>query len=962
MPQRAVQATLVLRQLTAGAEGAIPGEPHPAMRQAVHWGQVLVDSRANEPTSRLLLVGETLALPVRLLGHAAVGDILVSPEVGRLVEAWFELHTCAGLLGTEAYTVVGLRPQRILLRMHGSHLLSRFVGRAHEMATLQALELQVEQGRGQVVGLVGEPGVGKSRLCYEFMRSHHSHGWQSHETSADSYSQATAYLPVIDLLKAYFHIAERDDVSTMHAKVSDKLLTLDKALGPTLPALLTLLDVPVEDPAWQSLDPPQRRQRTLAAIKWLLLEESRVQPLLLVVENLHWIDTETQAVLESLLESLPAARLFLLVTYRPEYQHAWGSKTYYTQLRLDPLAPAHAHELLTALLGVDASLEPLAQHLVERTEGNPLFLEESVRMLVETQELVGERGAYHVAKPLVSLQVPITVQAILAARMDRLSGEAKRLLQAAAVIGRDVPLPLLQAIAEQPEEEVRHGLRHLQAAEFLYETRLFPEHAYTFKHALTQQAAYGNLPHERRRLLHALIVQALETLSAERRGEHIERLADHAFRGEMWEQAVAYCRQAGAKASARLASREAVTHLEQALAALQHLPESRDTRVQAVDIRLELRSALAPSGNSDRILAYLREAETLAAALDDPHRLEQISVFLSNYFYRIGAYDQAVTAAQRTLALATASGDVVQHALANQYLGLAYHSQGAYRQAIDCLRQTVASLEGARCYERFGHVFLPAVQSRALLTLCHAELGTFAEGRVLGEEGLRIAEVVAHPASLMWAYSGIGLLSLRQGSDLRRILPLLERAVGICHEADLPSYFPWAASVLGAAYTLGGRIADAVSLLTQAMEQTTTMARVNNQALCCLLLGEAQMLAGRMEEAHALIERTLAFTREYQERVHQAYAFRLLGEIAARRDPPQLESAEASYHQALALAEELEMRPLQAHSHRGLGILYTQIGRQEQAREELSTAVALYRAMAVQFWLPQAEAALVQVI
>ena len=388
LPQRAVQAALMLRQLTAGPEDSVTGELYPAMRQTIHWGPVLVDSRANDPTARLLPVGETLALPVRLLGHAAVGEILVSSEVRRLVEAWCELQTCKGLLGAEAYTVVGLRPQRTLLRTHGSHPLSRFVGRAHELATLQALGLQVEQGRGQVVGLVGEPGVGKSRLCYEFMRAQLSHGWQIHETSADSYGQATAYLPVIDLLKACLHIAERDNAPTIRAKVSDKLLTLDKALGLTLPTFLMLLDVPVEDPAWQSLDPPQRRQRTLEAIKWLLLAESRVQPLLLVVENLHWIDTETQAVLESLIESLPAAQVFLLMTYRPEYQHAWGSKTYYTQLRLDPLSPAHAHELLTTLLGKDASLAPLVQRLVEHTEGNPLFLEESVRTLGRVDEYI----------------------------------------------------------------------------------------------------------------------------------------------------------------------------------------------------------------------------------------------------------------------------------------------------------------------------------------------------------------------------------------------------------------------------------------------------------------------------------------------------------------------------------------------------------------------------------------------
>jgi predicted ATPase len=231
-----------------------------------------------------------------------------------------------------------------------------------------------------------------------------------------------------------------------------------------------------------------------------------------------------------------------------------------------------------------------------------LFLEESVRILVETQALVGEPGAYRLAKPLSSLQVPVTVQAILAARMDRLSAETKRLLQAAAVIGREVPLSLLQAIAEQPEEEVRHGLRYLQAAEFLYETRLFPEIEYTFKHALTQQTAYENLPHERRRLLHARIVEALETLDAERRGEQVERLAHHALRGEVWDKALCYYRQAGAMAEARSAYREAVACFEQALGVVQHLPESREAIEQAIDLRFELRNALLELGGHDRLI------------------------------------------------------------------------------------------------------------------------------------------------------------------------------------------------------------------------------------------------------------------------------------------------------------------------------------------------------------------------
>jgi tetratricopeptide (TPR) repeat protein len=333
---------------------------------------------------------------------------------------------------------------------------------------------------------------------------------------------------------------------------------------------------------------------------------------------------------------------------------------------------------------------------------------------------------------------------------------------------------------------------------------------------------------------------------------------------------------------------------------------------------------------------------------------------LAEHFRLTGAYDQAIAAAQPALALATASGDVVLHALANRDLGLAYQAQGEYRRAIDCLWQTVASLEGARRHEFFGRVFLPAVLSRAYLAWCHAELGTFAEGRALGDEGLRIAEEVAHPGSCMYAYHGVGLLALHQG-DLAEALPRLERAMSLCHDADLPLVFPFIAAALGAAYALVGRMTDALPLLTQAMEQAIAIETVAYQVLCRLSLGEAQVLAGHLQEAQAIAEHTLLAARSHQERGHQAYALRLFGAIAARREPPEVEPAATHYRQALTLAEDLGMRPLAAHCHLGLGTLYARVGTRKQARAELSTAIALYRGMEMTFWLPQAETALAEV-
>jgi class 3 adenylate cyclase/tetratricopeptide (TPR) repeat protein len=937
------------------------------IRVGLNSGEVVVRTIGNDLHMDYSAVGQTTHLAARMEQLASPGSIRLSAATLRLVEGLVQINALGpipvkGITDpVEVYELTGASSVRRRLQAAVSRGLTKFVGRDTEIDALnQALEL-AGSGHGQGVAAVGEAGVGKSRLIYEFVHSHRTQGWLVLESASVSYGKATPYFPVIDLLKRYTHVEEGDDARTIRAKVTGQILTLDESLQETIPALLSLLDALPEDSPFLQLDPPQRRQRTLDGLKRILLRESQVQPLLLVFEDLHWIDSETQALLDNLVESLPTAQILLLVNYRPEYTHSWGNKTYYTQLRLDPLPPESADELLEALLGDDSSLEPLKKLLIERTEGNPFFLEESVRTLVETQVLAGEPGTYRLAQALLTIQVPATVQAILAARIDRLAEDAKRLLQTAAVIGNEVPFTLLQAIAEIPNEAMHPCLTHLQAAEFLYETSLFPERIYTFKHALTHDVAYNSLLQERRRALHARIVEALETLSGDRLTEQVERLAHHAFRGEVWDKVLPYCRQAGEKAMTRPAYREAVGYFEQALSVLPHLPEQKDTLEQAIDLRLALRSALVVSGKSERIVTLLREAETIAVALDDHRRLGRVSRFMARHFTFIGAYDQAIVAAQRALTLASDSGDVVLHALTNQTLGNAYRAQGNYRRAIACFEQTMTFLDGTRHRERFGELIFPAVFTPAWLACCHAELGTFAEGSALAEEGRQIAEEVAHPNSLLHAYWGIGLLALRQG-NLYRALPLLERAMGICQDADLPALFPLVAAALGAAYTLGGRLDDTVPYLTQALEQTTaTEMLVMLHTLCSLPLGEAHMLTGRLEEAHTLTEQSLVFAREHEERGNEAYALHLIGDIAMHRNPPDIKQAETFYQQALTLANELGMRPLQAHCHRGLGKLYSQTGQVELARAELSTAINMYRDMEMTFWLPETEAALAAV-
>jgi len=924
------------------------------IRVGLNSGEVVVRAIGSDLHMDYTAVGQTTHLAARMEQMATPGTTLLAPATLQLAEGYVQVASrgpvaVKGLADpVEIYTLTGASAQRTRLHAAAARGLTRFVGRDAEIEQIRRALALAHEGHGQLVALVGEPGVGKSRLVYEFTHSHRTQDWLILEAGSVSYGKATSYLPVIDLLRAYFKVHDRETHREIREKVTGKLLTLDRSLEPILPALLALLDVPVEDTPWQALDPPQRRQRTLEAVKHLLLRESQGQPVLVVFEDLHWIDAETQALLDGLVESLPTARLLLLVNYRPEYQHGWVSKTYYSQLRLDALPPESAGVLLSALLGDDPALEPLKRLLVRR--GNPFFIEESIRTLVETGALTGERGACRLTRPIQAIEVPATVQVILAARIDRLPADDKQLLQTASVIGKDVPFVLLHAVAEAAEDVVQRGLTHLQAAEFLYETRLFPDPEYTFKHALTHEVTYGTLLQDRRKALHTRIVGAIERSYPDRLTEHVERLAHHAARGELWEQAVTYLRQAGAKALARSANREAVSCFEQALTALDHLPETRERLERAIDLRFDLRTSLHPLGEFERIFGCLRETEGLARTLDDQRRLGQLSVYLCHNLWMTGHSTEALAVGQSAHAIAESLGDVPLQVAGNLYLGAAWIRTGDYRRAEDLLLKVLQLLEGDRSRERFGLAGFPAVMARGYLTWVSADRGEFKEGTAHGQEGIRLAEALDHPYSLAFACRVLAYLQITRG-ELSHAVLLLERGLALSREWNLTYFSVGDAGNLGYAYALSGRIAEGIPLLEHALSASETMG-FGERFLG--YLGEAYVLADRLEDALEIARRALSLARERGQRGYEAWALRLLGQVTARRDPP--EHADGHFRDALALAEELGMRPLVAHCHLGLGKLYAHTDKREQAQEHLRTAATMYREMDMRFWLEQAEA------
>jgi len=933
------------------------------VRIGLNSGEVVVRTIGSDLRMDYSAIGQTTHIAGRMEQLAAPGTTLMAQATAALVEGYVRVRSLGrreikGLVNPlELFELLGAEGVRSRLKARGERL-TKFVGRAEELDRLAATLESVRGGHGQVVAVVSEAGVGKSRLYAEFLRSPHTRDCLLLETGCVSYRKAS-YLPVVELLRAYFQVAENDAPFKIREKVVGKLASRDAPLDAFVPPCLWMLDVPVDDARWDRLDPEQRRRRAMEAVQRLLLHESRVQPVIIVFEDLHWIDAESQAFLDSLVVSLPAARLLLLVNYRPEYQHDWAGRSYYRLLRIDGLSRETADELTEALLGPDPSLAPLKRLLVARTEGNPFFIEEIVRTLREMNALEGPRGAHRLAGAVGELRVPATVQAVLAARIDRLPDELKRLLQHAAVIGLDVPFTVLREVSDLDSAELRGALARLQGDEFLYETRLFPDLEYTFRHALTHDVAYGSVVTDRRRTLHARIAEAIERLQAGRLAEVVESLAHHWSRAEVWSKAVGYLRQAGERAVGMSATREAAEWFTQALDALDRMPMDFDTLRLAVDIRLDLRAALYAVGEFEPMVARLREADELAGKLDDPRRIAWISIYMGEHWRQTGEFARAIASIERALGVGETVGDPAVRLAAHQYLGLACYAVGDYRRAATLMR-TVAQLSlddpGAAQF-RPTQAGSPAgfrAVSLGWLARCLADLGDFDEGRAHGHEAVRIGERIDHPYSLASACWGLGYLHVAEG-DFGAAELVLQRALKTARDASVMRLLPQVMRELGLAYARLGRPGEGIPVLEDALRIVEAIGLVVGYSSTLSHLGEAYVIAGRVDEAAAVVDRAYAIAHEHGQQADKAAALRLLGAIAFRRGDRS--DARRHYGASIALAESLGMRPFAARGRLDLGTVLRLDG-EPAARPTLEEARAAFGELGMSFWRDAAQAEL----
>jgi tetratricopeptide (TPR) repeat protein len=573
--------------------------------------------------------------------------------------------------------------------------------------------------------------------------------------------------------------------------------------------------------------------------------------------------------------------------------------------------------------------------------------------MAETGALSGERGHYRLGKSVETIQIPDRVQAVLAARIDRLSKEDKTFLQAGAAIGGDMPVALLQVVADTPSEDTMRALADLEAADFLRASALVPDLAYCFKQAMTQDVAYSTLLKEQRRALHTRIVDALEaSYSSERRAEHVERLAYHAIRAEAWGKAVGYLRDAAERAVARSANREAVAFYEDALGALGHLPESGETFALAIDVRLDLRPPLLQLGRLDDIHRLSKEAEGMALQVGDEGRMARAYSYLVNYHYLLGEPARTVEYGARCLDIAGRRGDPALATHARRYLGHSHHAQGQHREAIAILEDNLSALDAEIAGSPTVATTTSFVASAAWLAWALADLGEFERADACLDRARAQADAARHPYSQAIAWTLTGAVWSARGQVDRAVAPLA-RSLEICEQASLAVWQPIPATLLGLCLVGLDRKDDGLALLRDGVRRAESLGVMAYLSRWVLHLAEGLAAAGDLTAARAAAERGMALALAHGERAHEALAWRVLGDVATKN--ADFEAGRRAYETSLALADELALRPLIARAHFDLGCLQRRLGHLTDAEDHLARAVVLFADMGMRSWIEQSQ-------
>ncbi len=946
---RACYAALRMQEaVKRHAEGPGRAERAPIqMRVGLNSGEVVVRAIGSDLHVDYTAVGQTTHLAARMEQLAAPGTILMTRDMLELVGGFVDVKRrgavrVKGLAEpVEVCELVGAGQVRSRLRAGAARGLTTFVGRALEMEQLGRARAQAAEGHGQAVALVGEPGVGKSRLLHEFVAALRDGDWLVLEGAAVSLREPAPYQLFIDVLRTFFQVDAAADARAVSESVATRVRALEPELEGVLPALWALLDASPADESWDALDPPQRRRRTLDALRRLFVRASQARPLVLLFEDIHWVDSGSRAALDLLVESLPAARILLLVTYRHGSAPPWGRKSYFTGIRLDPLSAGSLSDLIDALVGRDASVAGLRSLLAARTEGNPLFVEEMVRTLVDTGALVGAPGAYALTRAVGTLQVPRTVEAILAARIDLLPPEDKRLLQVASAIGRDVPLVILESVADLPEAALHDGLARLQAAEFLREARLFPDREYTFKHALTHEVSYQSLLKSARRGYHVRIAEALEARVPGVAETRPELLAQHWTEAGAHDRAVGLWQRAGRRAIERSAHAEAIRHLERALESLDTLPDTDERARRAIVLHLLLSNSIAATrgyGAVGPVSARLRELAERAGT----DTLTALRLLVPQWMFHAAAGPLPVARALAFQGLALAEKFDAPEWIVLSSLAVAHSTRltGEFALSVTFADRGLArylpaehSPRALRSEEDSG-AYLMRERAASLWPLGYLDQAEQQVGRAIEH-----ARRVAHPYTLGSAL--LAAVRLRWlARDPRAAAPMLEEGLALARQHGFSLQVTWLEMFRGWTLCETGRRAEGLATLEESLAALRESSIMVGLPVGLLSRAAALTDEGRVAEVLAALDDARALVTQTGELEHDAPLSRARGETLCRSGDEA--GAERAFREAIDAARRQQARTFELAAATSLAELLARQGKRAEARDLLAPLYAWF--------------------
>jgi len=926
------------------------------MRIGLNSGPVVVGSIGNDLRMDYTAIGDTINLASRMETTAKPGTILSSGHTYKLARDYFKFESLGKIQmkGKEepqaAYEL--LAPSEVKTRIEAAAVagLTKFVGRRREMETLQESLEKTRSGSGQVVGIVGEAGVGKSRLILEMRRLFPREEYGYLEGRCLHYGSSMAYLPLLDILRSYFQIKEGEQESPIKNKMKEKIFQLDEKLKTVLPPFQELLSLKVEDEAHLKLEPKQKREKIFEAMRDLFIRESQNKPLVLVFEDLHWIDKTSEEFLDYFIGWLANTPILLILLYRPEYTHHWGSKSYYSSVRVDQLSIPTSAELVQSILREGKVVPELRELILGKAAGNPLFMEELTHSLLENGSIQKKDHQYFLSKKPSDIQVPDTIQGIIAARIDRLDESLKRIMHVASVIGREFAFRILQAIMEM-KEELKSHLLNLQGLEFIYEKRLFPELEYIFKHALTQEVAYNSLLLRRRKEIHEKIGRAIEEIYPDRLEEFYEMLAYHYSKSENLEEAFQYLKLSGDKAMRTYSPIEAFRFYRDAINILQQMLQTEQNKREQIDVILSMAYPMRLLAYPEDSFKFLQEGEALCKDLKDKKSLAILYSHVGSFYSAKGDAVLGMKYEEDSFKEAERLQDSEIMVRIGANLCFSYDYAGEYRKIVQTAPRIIALLE--KTPEKFEFLGTP-VDLRSVLHALYGHalgyVGRFAQGEKACEKALSLAQEDDNLYSIGYVEFLYGCMFIPKG-DGENAVKHLQKSIGYFERLQAVGVLPVALSLLGMGYYLLGDLSTALRFLEKGLKMKATIEASGFLSLRHLALSSVHLDLGNLNEARVHAEQALNLGQTNYEKYCEGISWLQLGRTAGKREKFHIEKAEEYILQGMKILDELETKPAYAQGCLSLGGLYAEAGQKEKALENLKKAEAMFQEMKMEFWL-----------